>query len=165
MSYLLKNNILSKEDYILDYGCGFGKDITYLKENSFKYVWGYDKYIPNYSNRDYQEQLYSQIYCFYVLNTIENNTERIETLQNIYSLLNTNGTAYIAVRSIDEFYKNKSKLYIEHKDGIITTRHTFQKYFSRKDIEELIQNSLTNVSLEFIKYNKYTLFFKIRKEK
>ena len=50
---------------ILDFGCGFGKDVEELKEKGFDIV-GYDKFhFPEYPNRRFDT-----IICFYVLNVL-----------------------------------------------------------------------------------------------
>ena len=76
-------------DPILDYGCGRGSDAHFL--------WA-DKYDPFYFPTRPTRQ-FNVIYCNYVLNVIEDPAERTKVLEDISSLLNTNGVAYISVRN------------------------------------------------------------------
>ena len=46
---------LKEKDKILDYGCGYGFDVKYLKENNYL-ANGYDKYISSkYNNMEYEK--------------------------------------------------------------------------------------------------------------
>lgn len=89
-NFLLKNNRLIGD--VLDYGCGFGKDVELLKLKNIN-IDGYDKY---YSQK-YPEKKYDTIICIYVLNVLFQE-EQSEVLINISQLLKPNGRAYFAVR-------------------------------------------------------------------
>ncbi len=88
--YLLRNRPFNGR--ILDYGCGFGKDVELLMERGHD-IWGYDKY--------YFPQLpegpFDTILCFYVLNVLEPE-EQADVLMEISRLLKPGGKAYFAVR-------------------------------------------------------------------
>lgn len=82
---LLKGNIL-------DFGCGKGFDVSYLRACGYK-IQGYDQYYqPNKPN-----ELFDTIICNYVLNVLESDKWQ-DVINEIKHLLNNNGTAYIAVR-------------------------------------------------------------------
>jgi diadenosine tetraphosphate (Ap4A) HIT family hydrolase len=77
---------------ILDFGCGFGKDVELLKEKGIPIV-GYDKhYFP-----DYPAKKFDTILCFYVLNVLLPE-EQAQVLMEVSSLLKPSGIAYFAVR-------------------------------------------------------------------
>lgn len=87
--------LLDKSLYVgnvLDFGCGFGKDVELLKAKGINIV-GYDKhYFPVYPNKKFDT-----IICFYVLNVLlpeEQSTVLIELSQ----LVKPTGKVYIAVR-------------------------------------------------------------------
>ena len=87
---LLNKNLLSGE--VLDFGCGFGKDVELLKSKGINIV-GYDKhYFPNYPT-----QTFDTIICFYVLNVLLPE-EQAHVLMEISQLLKPSGKAYFAVR-------------------------------------------------------------------
>lgn len=77
---------------ILDFGCGFGKDVELLCQQGFA-VEGYDKhYQPKYPDKNYDT-----IICFYVLNVLQPE-EQSKVLMEISALLKATGKAYFAVR-------------------------------------------------------------------
>ncbi len=87
---LLNKNLLSGE--VLDFGCGFGKDVELLKSKGINIV-GYDKhYFPNYPT-----QTFDTIICFYVLNVLLPEEQAL-VLMEISQLLKPSGKAYFAVR-------------------------------------------------------------------
>ena len=88
--YLLKNNLLQGE--ILDFGCGYGKDVQVLKQKQFK-IQGYDPYYAP----EYPQKKYDTIVCIYVLNVLFPEVQE-EVVMAISQLLKTTGRAYFAVR-------------------------------------------------------------------
>lgn len=77
---------------VLDFGCGFGKDVELLQEKGINII-GYDKYyFP-----DYPKEKYDTIICFYVLNVLMQE-EQAKVLIEISQLLKPSGKAYFAVR-------------------------------------------------------------------
>ena len=86
-NYLLKKGLLVIES-MLDYGCGRGDDVDWL------HIEGYDPYYrPKYPTTKY-----NNITCNYVLNVLPKE-EWQGVLDNVYDLLEQNGTAYITVRN------------------------------------------------------------------
>lgn len=88
---LLQNKeLLSGE--VLDFGCGFGTDVDFLKEKGINIV-GYDKhYFP-----EYPEKKFDTIVCFYVLNVLLPQ-EQASVLMEVSLLLKPGGKAFFAVR-------------------------------------------------------------------
>ncbi len=77
---------------VLDFGCGFGKDVELLNSKGINVV-GYDKhYFPNYPT-----EKFDTIICFYVLNVLMQE-EQANVLMEISQLLKPTGKAYFAVR-------------------------------------------------------------------
>ena len=87
---LLNKNVLVGD--VLDFGCGFGKDVELLKAKEINIV-GYDKhYFPKYPAKRFDT-----IICFYVLNVLMPEEQAIVLLE-ISQLLKPSGKAYFAVR-------------------------------------------------------------------
>lgn len=87
---LLNKGLLTGD--ILDFGCGFGKDVELLKGKG-KNIVGYDKYyFPKYPTRKFDV-----VICFYVLNVLMHE-EQANVLMEISRLLKPTGKAYFAVR-------------------------------------------------------------------
>jgi SAM-dependent methyltransferase len=90
--WLLSQNLLSGK--ILDFGCGRGMDMKYLKSQN-RDIDGYD---PNFRpDKKYARSTYDTIVCFYVLNVVDEKTE-VKVLQEIRKVLKKGGVAYAAVR-------------------------------------------------------------------
>lgn len=87
---LLNKKVLSGD--ILDFGCGFGKDVELLKEKGFDIV-GYD----NHYFSKYPTKIFDTIICFYVLNVLTQE-EQTNVLLEISLLLKPSGKAFFAVR-------------------------------------------------------------------
>lgn len=88
--FLLEKKLLKGE--VLDYGCGFGKDVELLKEKNINII-GYDKYYyPKYPDKKFDT-----IICIYVLNVLLPE-EQSEVLMDISTLLKPTGKAFFVVR-------------------------------------------------------------------
>lgn len=92
---LLKQNLLTGE--VLDFGCGFGKDVELLKQRGMN-ITGYDKYyFPSIPNKRYDT-----ILCLYVLNVLQPE-EQATVLMELSQLVKPTGRVYIAVRRDIQF--------------------------------------------------------------
>ena len=87
---LLNKNLLIGE--VLDFGCGFGKDVKMLNAKGIN-IEGYDKY--HFS--DYPSKKFDTIICFYVLNVLLPE-EQATVLMELSQLVKPTGKVYIAVR-------------------------------------------------------------------
>lgn len=88
--YLLKQNLLKGN--ILDFGCGYGKDVEILRKKGLNII-GYDPYyFPNYP-----QDKFDTIICFYVLNVLFTESQE-DVIMSISNLLKPQGKAYFAVR-------------------------------------------------------------------
>jgi len=89
--YLLNKGCLQGD--VLDFGCGFGSDVRFLKDKGLS-IEGYDKfYSPEYPNN----KKYDTVICFYVLNVLLPE-EQATVLMQLSQLIKPNGKVYIAVR-------------------------------------------------------------------
>lgn len=88
--FLFSNNLLKGK--ILDFGCGFGRDVESLKAKGYD-IEGYDPYhFPKVPR-----QKFDTILCFYVLNVLMPE-EQTEVLINVSRYLQPTGKAYFSVR-------------------------------------------------------------------
>lgn len=119
---------------VLDYGCGKGDDLRELEEHDVECI-GWD---PVYQPESDIEPC-DIVNLGYVINVIEDKEERIETLKQAYSysikLLIV--SAMLGNESIYEEFK-------PYKDGVITARKTFQKYYSQGELRHFIEGCLDN---------------------
>ncbi len=129
---LVKHDYLNGSYSIFDYGCGRGDDIRELEAHGLD-VSGWD---PNF--RPDSDKISSDIINLgFVLNVIEDQDERLEALLGAWEL--TEKFLIVSVMLANENYISKFKPY---KDGVITTRNTFQKYYYQSEIKSYIERSL-----------------------
>jgi len=129
---LLSKDLLNKDDTILDYGCGKGKDIEHLKSLGFRHVIGFDPYNPKYAHPENLIPDYDTILNFYVLNVLLPE-ERDLVVENLMNLIKEDGQIFIAVRDYSE-----NVMGTQYADGVLTSRGTFQKLFSPEELIEYI---------------------------
>lgn len=88
--WLLKNKLLNGK--IIDFGCGFGKDVELLSQQGFD-ISGYDKFYF----KEYPQEIFDTIICNYVLNVLEPD-DQVEVLMSVCELLKPTGRAFFTVR-------------------------------------------------------------------
>ncbi len=131
MQCLARHGFLNGEFSVFDYGCGKGDDIRNLTANAIS-VSGWD---PHYAP-DQPKQVADVVNLGFVINVIENSTERLEALQGAYQL-----SKQLLVVSAMLINQNAFKGQT-FNDGVITQRNTFQKYFTQTELKEFITDSL-----------------------
>ena len=132
MQALARHNYLNGDFSIFDYGCGKGDDLRELEAHGINAI-GWDpihRPDTDYSNSDI-------VNLGFVLNVIEDKSERTETLINAWS--HTNKLLVVSVMIASNHKIEKFKPY---KDGIITSINTFQKYYSQGEIRYYIESIL-----------------------
>lgn len=92
LKYLLGKDLIYGN--ILDYGCGRGLDSEYLKGLNYSV----DSYDPHWNPNGISRESYDSIFCNYVLNVLETDSEILSVVQKATSFLSDNGKAYFAVR-------------------------------------------------------------------
>tara|TARA_Y100000310_G_C20590142_1_gene767539 strand:- start:747 stop:1208 length:462 start_codon:yes stop_codon:yes gene_type:complete len=95
---------LNAKDLILDYGCGRGTDVSYLKAKGYS-VCGYD---PHWLPTDLSDKsgLFDVVLCTYVLNVLPKSHED-SIISEIKSYLSEGGKAFVAVRR-DKFKEGQT---------------------------------------------------------
>ncbi len=129
---LIKNGLLDKESLFFDYGCGLGDDIRALEYNGYNAT-GWD---PVYKP-DSEKRSADVVNLGFVLNVIENPSERIETLQKAY-----NYTEKVLSVAVVTDLAPTAKNIRPYKDGFLTSRGTFQKYYKHEEAHEFIEEVL-----------------------
>ncbi|MDV7106081.1 DNA phosphorothioation-associated putative methyltransferase [Vibrio sp. TH_r3] len=132
MKTLIKRGYLEGSYSIFDYGCGRGDDLRELQSHGLDAL-GWD---PNFQP-DNDKVNSSIVNLGFVLNVIENKDERLEALLNAWDL--TEKFLVVSVMLANESYIAQFKPY---KDGVITSRNTFQKYYSQSEIKAYIERNL-----------------------
>ncbi|MFW6347226.1 MAG: HIT domain-containing protein [Cyclonatronaceae bacterium] len=92
---------------VLDFGCGYGKDVEYMQQQDFSVV-GYDPYYQP----EWPEERFDTIICNYVLNVLLPE-EQAEVMMAVSELLRPSGRAYFSVRR--DLKKNGFRRHAIHK--------------------------------------------------
>jgi DNA phosphorothioation-associated putative methyltransferase len=132
MKTLAKNGFLSGEYSIFDYGCGRGDDLRELEAHGIDAL-GWD---PTF--RPDSEIINSDVVNIgFVINVIEDQNERIGAVLGAWDTANK-------LLVISAMLANESYLaqFTPYKDGVVTSRNTFQKYFSQAELKSYIERTL-----------------------
>ena len=137
MQYLARHGYLGGDHTVLDYGCGKEHDILELEAHGVDAI-GWD---PEF-RPDAQRRVSDVVNLGFVINVIEERVERADALKQAFEL--TRSVLTVAVMIGGEGTIEKFKPY---KDGVITSRNTFQKYFSQSELRSFIETTLDQQAL------------------
>ena len=131
---LFQSGLVTDETSVLDYGCGRGDDVKFLKELGIPAV-GWD---PHFAPNPARLVPHDIVSLGFVLNVIEDPTERKTVLRDAYALADKCLSVSVMLHS-----QNDTATSIPHSDGQLTAKKTFQKYYEQIELEELISNQLS----------------------
>ena len=132
MKALARNGYLEGQFSIFDYGCGHGDDLRELEAHGLS-AKGWD---PNW-RPDTPKEHADLVNLGFVINVIESLEERAEALTGAWQL--TDKLLVVAAMIASEQHLKKFKPF---KDGVITSRNTFQKYYSQTELQVFIEQVL-----------------------
>lgn len=151
---------LKNDDTILDYGCGYGFDVTYLSLAGYDIV-GYDKYHTPFKFTQLSKGFYNKVICSYVINVIPTIQERLDVLNKLKYFATDESTIYVTIRLRDRCIRKVK----QYNDGIVTSKNTFQKYYSEEEFLELLRCVFFNEKITFKKIGSDNLMAIIEKRK
>jgi DNA phosphorothioation-associated putative methyltransferase len=129
---LLERGLLKKGDTFFDFGCGHGMDIEALQNLGYQ-ASGWDPaFRPNAP-----KSRAAVVNLGFVLNVIEEPSERIATLRDAYSL--TERVLVVSTMVTGQETDAHSRPY---RDGFLTKANTFQKFYAPGELESLIEETL-----------------------
>jgi DNA phosphorothioation-associated putative methyltransferase len=122
--------MIKSDDTVFDYGCGLGEDVRLLHQDGFA-AEGWDPFHrPRASIR--QADI---VHLGYVLNVIEDPSERAATLRKAFSLAQR--LLIVAVR-VDQSLDKGTPF----ADGVITGRGAFQKLYTQAEFRDYVKETL-----------------------
>ena len=136
---LLASGLLTKERSLFDYGCGKGDDVTALTAAGFD-AKGWD---PAHRPDTLKTEA-DVVNLGFVLNVIESPSERIRVLHEAFSL----ARSVLCVGVLVENMQTSNNLR-PYKDGYLTSRNTFQKYYNQYEIAQTLEDSLQKPIVAF----------------
>ena len=128
---LARHGFLDGRYRLFDYGCGRGDDVRGLRENGLTAA-GWD---PFYAP-DNPIAAADIVNLGFVINVIEDFDERLEALTRAWSLAET-----LLVVSVMLSNQNDPRGR-SFRDGVLTQRGTFQKYFTQAEIKAFLEDVL-----------------------
>jgi DNA phosphorothioation-associated putative methyltransferase len=133
MQILARHDYFNGEHSVLDYGCGKGDDVRELEAHGIDVV-GWD---PMHNP---EEDLAKRdiVNLGFVLNVIENSSERNETLRQAYKYANS-----LLIASVMIAGESVIRQFTPYKDGVITSRNTFQRYYTQSEFKEYLESTLS----------------------
>lgn len=134
---VLRDQLLNADTTFFDYGCGHGDDVAGLVNLGIGAA-GWD---PTHFPTCLQKSS-DVVNLGYVINVIEDTTERGEVLQNAWNLAKE--VLVVAARIAVE---GASAGNIEFSDGVITRIGTFQKFYSQSELRLYIESVLGEVAI------------------
>jgi DNA phosphorothioation-associated putative methyltransferase len=130
MQLVLRLGLLSAGMTVFDYGCGKGDDVRGLASIGFT-VAGWDPYYAS----DQRVSSADVVNLGFVINVIEDPLERAEALRQAATL-----AGKLLVVSV--MLLNSALSGIPFNDGVLSSRRTFQKYFSQEELREYLEHAL-----------------------
>ena len=132
MQVVAKHGYLDGNFSVLDYGCGKGDDVRELEAHDVDCI-GWD---PVYQPENDLENC-DIVNLGFVLNVIEDRTEREETLKRAFEYADKFLIASVMIAGDSVISQFKP-----YKDGVITSRNTFQKYFGQSEFKYYLETTL-----------------------
>ncbi|MGI2036533.1 DNA phosphorothioation-associated putative methyltransferase [Shewanella frigidimarina] len=132
MKHLAKQNYLNGDYSVFDYGCGRGDDLRELQAHGLEAL-GWD---PNFCP-DADKVESDIVNIGFVINVIEDAIERTEAMRGAWHL-SRKLLVVSAMLANDSFISQ----FTPYKDGVITSRNTFQKYYAQAELKGYIERTL-----------------------
>jgi DNA phosphorothioation-associated putative methyltransferase len=132
MQALARHGLLSSDRSVLDYGCGQGDDVRALQAGGIP-VTGWD---PHFA-RNVQLKPADIVNVGFVLNVIEEPRERLQVVRRAFDL--SRQCLAVAVMIVG---KGDTEGHKEYRDGFLTSRGTFQKYYRQEELKEFLDGAL-----------------------
>lgn len=134
---LLEYGLLKAATTFFDYGCGQGSDTRGLRALGHE-AEGWDPvHRPGVAKREADI-----VNLGYVLNVIEDPAERVDALVDAYRLAKR---LLVVSGLINETVETARAA--QYRDGVVTQRNTFQKYFEQQELQQYIEDALDTTAL------------------
>ncbi len=149
----LKKCGLEKEHLILDYGCGSGLFVDLLKQSGYKFAFGFDPYVKEFSQRPNRK------FDFIILNdVIEHVDDPRDLVKDCITLLKPKGRIYIGTADSDgidmkSLDSHRTQLHLPYHRVIINKNILLQlgEEFNLKVIKVYIRSYMDTL-VPFVNY-------------
>jgi DNA phosphorothioation-associated putative methyltransferase len=128
---ILRVGFLDGSRTVFDYGCGRGDDLSSLRASNINAA-GWD---PYFAPKEPKTPAHV-VNLGFVINVIENIDERIEALRSAYAL--SQEVLVVSAMLANQEAVNGTP----YGDGLLTSRNTFQKYYTQAELRHFICETL-----------------------
>lgn len=128
MQLMMRLGVVDKHRSVFDYGCGQGEDVAALASEGYE-AFGWD---PHHAPQGPRRPA-DVVNLGFVLNVIEDPRERVETLKDAWGFARQ--SLCVSVMPQGKYSTAGQKPY---RDGFLTSRGTFQKYFDQQELRSLV---------------------------
>jgi len=137
MQTLARHGYFDGNHSVLDYGCGKGDDVRELEAHGVD-VLGWDP-VHKPDNAPTKRDI---VNLGFVINVIEDINERKETLKKAFSYAKR-----VLIASVMVAGESVIRQFTPYKDGVITSRNTFQRYYTQSEFKEYLEDSLGETAI------------------
>ena len=131
MQLMMRFGIVAKSRTVFDYGCGQGGDVAALSSEGYE-AFGWDPHHAASGTR----RTADVVNLGFVLNVIEDPRERLETLKSAWGF----ARQALCIAVIRQG-RVSSVGYQSYRDGVVTSRGTFQKYFQQQELQDFVSTA------------------------
>ena len=128
----VEHGLITVDTSVLDYGCGRGNDPRLLQEQGIACTGWDPEYFP-----EGPRVSADVVNLGYVLNVIESAKERVEVLNDAWRL-----TQHVLIVAVRVQFEMLGADLVPYQDGHLSSRGTFQKFFSHNELRELLDTTL-----------------------
>ncbi|MGD9656553.1 MAG: DNA phosphorothioation-associated putative methyltransferase [Methylocystis sp.] len=128
MQLMMRFGVVGKGRTIFDYGCGQGEDVAALVSEGFE-AFGWD---PHHAPKGPCAPA-DVVNLGFVINVIEDPRERTETLRAAWRFAKRSLCVSVMLRGKYSILGHKP-----YRDGYLTARGTFQKYFEQQELQSFV---------------------------
>jgi DNA phosphorothioation-associated putative methyltransferase len=129
MQLMMRFGIVGRGRSVFDYGCGQGEDVEALSSQGFD-AFGWD---PHHAPEGARRPA-DVVNLGFVLNVIEDPRERTETLKAAWGFAQKVLCVAVMVQG-----KVSTAGHRPYRDGFVTSRGTFQRYFEHQELRALVE--------------------------
>ena len=128
MQTLARFGYLNGQKTIFDYGCGRGSDVRFLTNHGIT-ASGWDPYYAP----DNSKNIADVVNLGFVINVIEDRQQRDEALKGAFEL----AQEWLMVSAM--LVHSNTGNGVPYADGVLTSRNTFQKYYSQVELAQYLE--------------------------
>jgi DNA phosphorothioation-associated putative methyltransferase len=139
MQLMMRFGVVDQGRSVFDYGCGQGEDVAALASQGFE-AFGWD---PHHAPKGPRSPA-DVVNLGFVLNVIEDPRERIETLKAAWGFATRSLCVSVMLQGKTSIAGHKP-----YRDGYVTSRGTFQKYFEQQELQSFVASVTGEKPLAF----------------